>query len=71
VEKSERGRGLGRRLMAEAERLAKERGCVGVYVDTFDPRAAAFYENLGFTRAGEIDGLPPGHSRFFYRKSLR
>ncbi|HEY8125003.1 MAG TPA: GNAT family N-acetyltransferase [Methylocystis sp.] len=71
VEGSQRGSGLGRRLMAEAEQLAKDRGCVGVYVDTFDPRAAAFYENSGFTRIGEIEGFPPGHHRLFFRKSLR
>ncbi len=71
VEKSQRGRGLGRRLMAEAERIAEDRGCVGVYVDTFDPRAAAFYEGLGFTRAGEIVDFPPGHARVFLRKPLQ
>ncbi|TLG78843.1 GNAT family N-acetyltransferase [Methylocystis sp. B8] len=71
VEKSQRGRGLGRRVMTEAERLAQERGCVGVYVDTFDPQAAAFYEALGFTRAGKIVGFPPGHARLFFRKLLR
>ena len=71
VEASQRGRGLGRRLMAEAERLAKDRGCVGIYVDTFDPQAAAFYEDIGFTRVGEIVGFPPGHQRLFFRKSLQ
>jgi GNAT superfamily N-acetyltransferase len=71
VEASQRGRGLGRRLMAEAERLAKDRACVGIYVDTFDPQAAAFYEDIGFTRVGEIVGFPPGHQRLFFRKSLQ
>ncbi|MGJ0396701.1 MAG: GNAT family N-acetyltransferase [Methylocystis sp.] len=71
VEQSQRGRGLGRRLMAEAERIARERGCVGLYVDTFDPRAAAFYEALGFARSGEIADLPPGHARLFFRKPLQ
>ncbi len=70
VEQSQRRRGLGRRLMAETERIARERGCVGLYVDTFDPRAAAFYETLGFTRAGEIADFPPGHARFFLSKLL-
>jgi GNAT superfamily N-acetyltransferase len=70
VEGSQRGCGLGRRLMAEAEQLAKNRGCVGVYVDTFDPHSAAFYEKIGFTRVGAIDGFPPGHQRLFFRKSL-
>ncbi len=71
VETSQRGRGLGRRLIAQAERVARDRGCVGVYVDTFDPRAGAFYEALGFTRAGEIVGFPPGHARLLFRKSLQ
>ncbi|MBM3550428.1 MAG: GNAT family N-acetyltransferase [Alphaproteobacteria bacterium] len=71
VEQSQRGRGLGRRLMAEAERIARQRFCVGLYVDTFDPQAAAFYEALGFTRAGEIADFPPGHARLFFRKPLQ
>ncbi|MFO1125425.1 MAG: GNAT family N-acetyltransferase [Methylocystis sp.] len=70
VERSQRDRGWGRRLIAEAERIAGERGCVGLYVDTFDPGAAAFYEALGFTRIGEIAGFPPGHARFFLSKLL-
>lgn len=71
IEPAQRGRGLGRRLMAEAERLARGRGCVGIYVDTFEPRAGAFYEALGFARAGEIVGFPPGHARLFFQKSLQ
>jgi GNAT superfamily N-acetyltransferase len=71
VEPLHRARGLGRRLMAEAERLARQRGCIGIYIDTFDPAAAAFYEALGFSRAGEIVGFPPGHARLFLRKSLQ
>ncbi|MGD9657568.1 MAG: GNAT family N-acetyltransferase [Methylocystis sp.] len=71
VEQSQRGGGWGRRLMAEAERIARERGCVGVYVDTFDPHAAAFYQALEFERAGEIADFPPGHARLFLRKRLQ
>lgn len=71
VEQSQRGRGWGRRLIAQAERIARERSCVGVYVDTFDPQAAVFYEALGFARAGEIADFPPGHARLFFRKLLR
>ncbi len=70
VETSQRGRRLGARLMAEAERIARDGGCLGVYVDTFDPQAAAFYEALGFTRAGEIADFPPGHPRMFLIKRV-
>jgi ribosomal protein S18 acetylase RimI-like enzyme len=65
-----RRRGLGRRLLAEVETLARARLCVGLYVDTFDPDAAAFYERSGFARFGRIDDFPPGHARIFLRKTL-
>jgi ribosomal protein S18 acetylase RimI-like enzyme len=57
--------------MAEAERIARERRCFGLYVDTFDPQAAAFYETLGFARVGEIADFPPGHARLFFRRPLQ
>lgn len=70
VSRGARGRGLGRRLMDAAEQVARARGCVGIYVDTFDPRAAGFYESCGFARAGEIADFPPGHQRKFLSKKL-
>ena len=70
VAEAERGRGLARRLMAEAEALARARGCAGVYIDTFDPRVARFYERLGFSRVGEIADFPPGGRRIFLSRRL-
>jgi ribosomal protein S18 acetylase RimI-like enzyme len=65
-----RRRGLGYRLLAEADTQARARHCVGLYVDTFDPGAVAFYERAGFARFGRIDDFPPGHARTFLRKTL-
>ena len=65
-----RRRGLGHRLLAEAETQARARQCVGLYVGTFDPGAAAFYERAGFERFGRIEDFPPGHARIFLRKRL-
>lgn len=70
VAEAARDRGLGRRLMAEAESVARARGCVGIYVDTFEPRAAAFYESCGFAPVGAIADFPPGHRRVFLSKKL-
>ncbi len=70
VAEGERGRGLGRRLLSEAEAKARARGCVGVYLDTFSPEATAFYEQCGFLRVGAIENFPPGHARTFLRKGL-
>ncbi len=44
VEEDWRGQGVGRRLLAHAEMEARARQCVGLYLDTFDPGAAHFYE---------------------------
>lgn len=62
--------GLGTRLLGEAERLARGRGCCGVYLDTFDPAAEAFYLRLGYARAGAIEDFPPGHRRTWLAKRL-
>lgn len=47
-------RGIGSRLMEEAERLAAERGYarVGLSVATDNPRARALYERRGYRDAG-------------------
>jgi GNAT superfamily N-acetyltransferase len=70
VAPAQRGRGLGGRLLEEAEARARARGCVGVYIDTFDASAAAFYERRGFARVGAIADFPPGHERIFLSKRL-
>ncbi|AXE31020.1 GNAT family N-acetyltransferase [Chromobacterium phragmitis] len=66
-----KGQGLGQRLMEEAEAEARARGCVGAWVDTHSFQAPGFYEKQGYQRFGELDDYPPGHSRIFYRKSLK
>lgn len=65
-----RGQGLGRLLMARAEEQARARGCVGLYLDTFEERAASFYERLGFARCGRIENFPVGGARIYLRKAL-
>ncbi len=70
VDPERRGRGLGRRLLARAEQAARERGCVGVYLDTFEESAAVFYERCGFVRHGRIENFPVGAARIFLSKPL-
>ncbi|HMN70724.1 MAG TPA: GNAT family N-acetyltransferase [Rhodoblastus sp.] len=65
-----RGQGLGAALLAAAENKARARGCIGVYIDTFDPKAAAFYEKRGFARFGVIADFPPGARRIFLSKRI-
>ncbi len=65
-----RGQGFGRRVMQEAERLARAEGCTGIWLDTFDFQARGFYEKLGFELFGTLEDIPPGHRRFFLQKRL-
>lgn len=45
------GRGLGRRLMQEAERFGLRKGCrsVRLFVDDSNKKAIGFYESLGYS----------------------
>jgi len=52
---SQRGRGVARALMVEAERIACERGRSLLTLDTATEEGAGpFYEKLGFVKAGVI-----------------
>ena len=54
VHPAQQGRGLGRRLMAHAESLAKQNGCCAIRLDAFaaNPAALALYSKLGYRRTG-------------------
>ncbi len=43
-----RGKGIGSQLLAEAERIAKDRGCRFVILDTLDFQAKPFYQRHGY-----------------------
>lgn len=65
-----RGQGLGSRLMAQAQAEAVARGCRSMWLDTYAFQARAFYERLGFSVFGQIDGPPPMFPRVFMQKLL-
>jgi GNAT superfamily N-acetyltransferase len=62
---------LGMRLLQQAEQAARDRGCVGAYVDTFSFQAPRFYERQGYREFGRIEGLPPGHACVWLKKSFK
>lgn len=70
VEAGHRGQGHGRALMGRAETMARERGCVGAWVDTFSFQAPGFYERLGYRPFGELPSYPDEHRRVFFSKRL-
>ncbi|MER6234843.1 N-acetyltransferase [Streptomyces clavifer] len=71
VDARHRGAGLGARLLAEAERLAREdRACTRSRLETWDFQAPAFYRKQGYEVVGEIEDYPPGVAEFILVKRL-
>jgi GNAT superfamily N-acetyltransferase len=64
-----RGQGYGTQLLMDAQDYARARGAVGATLETYSFQARPFYERLGYELCGAIDGYPPGHVKFFLRKS--
>ena len=67
-----RGRGVGTRLVEFAERrIFSETPNVFLCVSSFNPRARALYERLGYELIGELkDYLIEGASEFLMRKTI-
>lgn len=68
-----RGRGVGTRLIQQVEDTCR-RGARHLFlcVSSFNPRAKALYERLGFRQVGELpDYLIDGASEFLMHKRLR
>ena len=71
VDERARGQGLGTQLLAAAEDLARSRGCTDASLDTFEYQARPFYEKLGYSLFGTLEGFPPGYRQYFLRKRLQ
>jgi GNAT superfamily N-acetyltransferase len=71
VREKDRRRGIGRRLVAAAEKEALRRGCRYASVDTMSFQAPTFYEQLGYEVAGTFaDRDGHGHTKYFFTKTL-
>lgn len=69
VDQHYRKSGYGTQLMLEAEKIAKEKGCEFIKVDTLSFQALDFYKKLGF----EVYGVLPNagrHTHYFLKKDI-
>ncbi len=70
VSEAHRGDGYGRQLLNAAESKARDRACHGIWLHTLSFQAPAFYERQGYEMFGELEDMPKGHRRLFYKKAL-
>lgn len=71
VEESQRGRGLGGRLLRGFEMEAVKRGCRQAHLETFGFQARPFYERHGYRLFATLDDYAAGQAKFFMRKELK
>jgi GNAT superfamily N-acetyltransferase len=71
VDGRHRGTGLGGRLLATAERIARvERRCVAARLETWDFQAPEFYKKQGYEVVCVIPDYPPGVTEYTLTKKL-
>jgi len=70
IDERVRGRGYGRALMEEAERIGRKHGCTFAHTTTFSYQAPEFYQAVGYTIFAAMDDYPDGIVQYFLKKKL-
>ena len=70
VDEDHRKKGIGSRLLAEAEKEAVRRGCHHVHLDTMSWQAPDFYKKHGYEVIGILPDIPDGNQKFLLMKAL-
>lgn len=71
MQASYRRAGYGTKLLELAEEEGRNRGASFAYLDTFSFQAFGFYRKFGYEVFGELAEFPPGHQRYFMKKTLK
>lgn len=70
VKEEYRKEGLGSKILNEIEKVAKDKGCYLIHLDTFDFQAKDFYIKRGYDIFGILDECPQRHKRYFMKKFI-
>lgn len=70
VDEAYRQQGIGKQLMHELEKQARQKGAKWIRLDTFDFQGKAFYEALGYEKVGGYTSDNPPFSEYFFLKRL-
>lgn len=70
VDEGYRGKGHGRRLLLEAERIAKDSGCCAVSTHALSFQSPGFFHRLGYATYGTVGVAVDGHTEDLLIKRL-
>ncbi|KIO37578.1 GNAT family N-acetyltransferase [Shewanella sp. cp20] len=70
VSESLRGQHIGSKMLAAAERIARERGCIYAILDTLNFQARPFYEARGYRLEWTQEQYPATGCKYFMTKLL-
>ncbi|QYJ81576.1 GNAT family N-acetyltransferase [Shewanella aegiceratis] len=70
VSESLRGQQIGSQMLEEAERIARERGCIYAILDTLNFQARPFYEARGYSLEWTQEQYPKTGCKYFMTKML-
>ncbi|WP_208560059.1 GNAT family N-acetyltransferase [Marinilactibacillus kalidii] len=71
VSKQTQGKGIGSKLLAHVETIARDEHYRYVYLETMSFNAPAFYQKHGYEIIGQIENSPlPGETRYFMKKDM-
>ncbi|EEL51492.1 MULTISPECIES: GNAT family N-acetyltransferase [Bacillus cereus group] len=62
--------GYGSKLLLEAEKIALEKGCDFIKVDTLSFQALDFYKKHGYQVFGILDNVGRDHKHYYLKKNL-
>ena len=70
VHEKHRKKGIGSKLLGEAEKEAIRRGCHHVHLETMSWQAPLFYQKHGYDVIGILPEIPKGNQKYLLKKSL-
>ena len=71
VHENHRYKGIGSKLLREAEKEAVRRDCHHVHLDTMSWQAPEFYQKHGYEVIGILPDIPNGNQKYLLMKALR
>lgn len=70
VDDEQRGSGHGKRLLEEAEEIARSKQCTFIKLNTFSFQAPEFYKKYGYKEMAVIENAPLGNKHYYFIKDL-